>query len=551
MKKTVRININGLIFNLDEDAYLKLNKYLDAIRRMFRNPSEANEVVSDVESRIAELFQQRVSNRKEVINITDIESIIEIMGKPNDYGEYIEDTTEQVENNENKSNFSFKSSRRFYRDPDKKVLSGVAAGLGAYLGIDPVIIRVFFIIITMIYGASMFIYILLWIIIPEAKTTTQKLEMRGEPVNLGNIEKTIKDQYEEVKEGFSKWQNSGSYERFRQNLGVILNFAGKIGLIALKVFLVIFSIWLFITGIGLISSFTGVWFFNDTFLSPLSWNNMNFSVLEFIRLFADPFVGLTGMIALYLLIIIPALALLFISLKLLFRFKARSRTTAIIATAVWFVSLMIIIGAVGRTAFNYRSTAEKKKVYELYGNYDTMYVQLAQAKLSPRNKEIFNRVIVDFENDLALTGKIYLHFIPVNRKNYELSITKRSHGMNDTDARQYVKSIKYDWQQDDSLLLINRYFDIKGKKKIRDQEVSVDLKIPVGKVVYIGKGFDNICSEIDWSEDNQFYIMTNEGLKALNETIASEDLKNGVVFQKKSSKEDEEIKEMMKELDTL
>jgi hypothetical protein len=278
---------------------------------------------------------------------------------------------------------------------------------------------------------------------------------------------------------------------------------------------------------------------------------MNFSVLEFIRLFADPFVGLTGMIALYLFIIIPALALLFVSLKLLFRFKARSRTTAIIATAVWFVSLMIIIGAVGRTAFNYRSTAEKKKVYELYGNYDTMYVQLAQAKLSPRNKEIFNRVIVDFENDLALTGKIYLHFIPVNRKNYELSITKRSHGMNDNDARQYVKSIKYDWQQDDSLLLINRYFDIKGKKKVRDQEVSVDLKVPVGKVVYIGKGFDNICAEIDWSEDNQFYIMTDEGLKALNETIVSEDLKNGVVFQKKSSKEDEEIKEMMKELDTL
>ncbi|MCF6241371.1 MAG: PspC domain-containing protein [Bacteroidales bacterium] len=550
MKKTVRININGLIFNLDEDAYQKLSKYLDAIRHMFRNPSEANEVISDVESRIAELFQQRVSSRKEVINIKDIEAIIEIMGKPDDFGEYIEDTEEQATNTENRSKLSFKSSRRFYRDPDKKVLSGVAAGLGAYFGIDPVIVRVIFIIITMMFGASMFIYILLWIIIPEAKTTTQKLEMRGEPVNLGNIEKTIKEQYKEVKEGFSQWQNSESYERFRNNIGEILKFAGKIGLIALKVFLVIFAIWLFFSGFGLISSFTGIWFFNDTFLSPLSWNNMNFSVLEFIRLFADPFVGLAGMIALYLFIIIPALALLFVSLKLLFRFKARSRTTAIIATALWFVSLMIIIGAVGRTAFNYRSTAEKKKVYELYGNYDTMYVELAQARLSPRNKETFNRVIVDFENNLDLTGKIYLHFIPVNRKNYELSMVKRAHGMNDHDALKYIKNLKYDWQQDDSLLFINRYFDIEGKKKIRDQEVSVDLKIPVGKVVYIGKGIDNISAEIDWSEDNQFYRMTNDGLKALNETITDEELKTGTI-SKKSTKEDEEIKEMMKELDTL
>lgn len=550
MKKTVRININGLIFNLDEDAYQKLSKYLDAIRRMFRNPTEAQEVISDVESRIAELFQQRVSNRKEVINITDIEAIIEIMGKPDDYGEYIEEETQESTQSTGKDKFSFKSARRFYRDPERKVLSGVAAGLGAYFGVDPVIIRVIFIIITMMYGASMFIYILLWIIIPEAKTTAQKLEMRGEPVNLGNIEKTIQDRYDDVKEGFSKWQNSESYERFRNNMGEILKFAGKIGLIALKVFLVIFSVWLFISGIGLISSFTGIWFFNDTFLSPLSWNNMDFSVLEFIRLFADPFVGLTGMIALYLLIIIPALALLFISLKLLFRFKARSRTTAIIATAVWFVSLMIIIGAGARTAFNYRSTAEKKKAYELYGNYDTLYVQLSQSKLSPRNKEIFNRVVIDFEHNLDLSGKIYLHLIPANRKNYELSITKRARGMNDHDALKYIENLKYDWQQDDSLLILNRYFDITGKKKVRDQEVSVDLKIPVGKIVFIGKGMDNVSPEIEWSEDNQFYIMTEDGLKALNETLADKELKTEAVIEK-STKEDEEIKEMMKELDTL
>lgn len=551
MKKTVRINISGLIFNLDEDAYLKLSKYLDSIKRVYRNPLEADELISDVESRIAELFQQKVSNRKEVINISDVDSVIKIMGNPDDYNEYIDDAKEPVENNENTANFSFKSSRSFYRDPDKKVLGGVAAGLAAYFGVDPVLIRVFFIIITMIYGASMFVYILLWIIIPVAKTTAQKLEMRGEPVNLDNIERIIKEQYKEVKEGFSKWQNSESYERFRHNVEIILNFAGKIGIIILKIILIVFSIWLFITGLGLIGSFTGVWFFNDTFLSPLSWNNMNFSVLEFIRLFADSYVGLTGMIALYLLIIIPVLALLFISLKLLFRFKFRGKTSAIIATAVWFVSLMIVFGAIGRTAYNYRAVTEKKKVYELYGNYDTLYVHLAQDKLPQRNKEVFNRIIVDFENDLALTGKIYLHFIPLNRKKYELSITKRAHGMNDADARQYVNMLEYNWQQDDSLLMLNRYFDIKGKKKIRKQEVSIDLKIPIGKVVYIGKDFDNICSDINWSEDNQFYIMTSEGLKALNESMANDKPENGIVLQKKMSNEDDEIIEMMEELDTL
>ena len=548
MKKTVRININGLIFNLDEDAYHRLNKYLESIRRKFKNKSEADEVVSDVESRIAELFEQRVSSRKEVINIEDIEAIIQIMGKPDDFEEYIEEEDQA----DTKNAGSAKSTRRFYRDPDRKVLSGVAAGLGAYFGIDPVIVRIIFIVSTMIYGASSLVYILLWIIIPEAKTTTQKLEMRGKPVNLGNIEKSIKDQYKDVKEGFDKWQNSESYERFRNNLSEALKFAGKIAIILMKVFLILFAVWLFVSAISLIGSFTGVWFFNDTFLSPLSWNNMNFSILDFIRLFADPFVAVTGMIALYIFILIPALALIFVSLKLLFRFKARSRTAGIIGTALWFVSLMIIIGAGARTGFNYRAYNEKLKNYELNGNYDTLYVSLGQVPFSRwRNKERFNAVIVDFQNNLKLTGKAEIRFKPVSSGNYELSLVKRARGITDAKAGEFAENILYDWHQEDSLLILNPYFDIKGKKKIRVQEAIVNLYIPVGKVVYIGKDVDQFSRQISWGEDEQFYKMTEDGLVPLQESEDDAELKNDAQEKSKPTKDDEEIKEMMEELDTL
>ncbi len=568
MKKTIRINISGLIFNLDEDAYSKLQQYLNSITNKFLNTEEGNEVIADVEARIAELFQEKVGDRKEVINLTDIDYVIEVMGKPEDFDEIYEEEETQY-----KSYQARKSNRRVYRDPDNRVISGLSSGIAAYFGIDPIIVRVIFVLVTLFYGVSLLVYILLWIIIPEANTTSQKLEMRGEAINVENIEKTIKDEFSNVKTNFSKWQKSQDYSRLGDNVSAIVNFIGKVAVIAFKVILVIFGIWLFFLSLGVLGSFTGIFFFNDTIISPFTWNDINFAFTDLVKLFADPFTAITGMVSIYLLVIIPALAVVYFSLKMIFRFKVRNRAIGIIGITLWLVSLMTLVVAGFRTAYNYKSDADISRNFTLENNKDTLFIKLANPnndRHSHHLKERFNMVYVDFENNLDLSGKPRLRINKSDNHKISLKIVKEARGMNKEEALKYAKNVGYDWQQDDSLIIFNRYFQINGTKKVRDQELNIYLNIPVGKVVYFDKYVDQIAYDIrnvqgvyDWNMTDEYWIMTEDGLSLLDNAAPKEE-----VFIEKSdeesetteieeikteveAKEDDEIKQMKKELDSM
>jgi phage shock protein PspC (stress-responsive transcriptional regulator) len=196
MKKTLTINLGGQIFNIDEDAYFRLNEYLDKIKKHFSGENEVDEIMNDIELRIAELLGDRINPGKQVIIIQDIEEIIKIMGEPHDF--------EDFEKEEKKKTYYRSSARHVYRDPDNRVLGGVCGGLGAYLGMDPIILRILFIIAFFGFGVGFFIYIILWIIIPEAKTIAQKIEMRGEPVNVSNIGNFVREEFDNIKNNFKK-----------------------------------------------------------------------------------------------------------------------------------------------------------------------------------------------------------------------------------------------------------------------------------------------------------------------------------------------------------
>jgi len=567
MKKTIRINISGLIFNLDEDAYGKLQHYLNSITNKFLNTEEGNEVIADVEARIAELFQEKVSDRKDVINLEDIDYIIEIMGKPEDF----EEIYEPEEEAQYKTYQSTKSNRRVYRDPDNRVISGLSSGIAAYFGIDPVIVRVIFVLATLFYGASLLVYILLWIIIPEATTTSQKLEMRGEDINLTNIEKSIKDEFSNVKTSFSKWQKSQSYSKFSDNVSSIVHFIGKVAIVAFKVLLVIFGIWLFFLSLGVLGSFTGIFFFNDTIVSPFTWNDIDFAFTDLIKLFADPFTAVTGMISLYLLVIIPALAIIYFSLKMIFRFKVRNRAIGIIGITLWLVSLMTLVVAGFRTAYNFKSNADISRNYTLENDKDTLFIKIAKPYINSYEhnvRERFDMVYVDFENNLKLSGKPRLHIEKSDSKKISLEIIKEARGMTKEEALKYAKNISYDWQQDDSLLIFNRYFQIDGLKKVRGQEINAYLKIPVGKVVYFDKYIDQIAYDIynvqhiyDWNMTDEYWIMTEDGLSLMDdisptpEIIETDTINEDEIIEIKKNKpvaeDDDEIKQMKKELDSM
>ena len=189
MKTTIKINLSGQIFNLDDDAYQELKEYLDSISRRFRDSDEGVEIIGDIESRIAELFQEKISDKKQVITIDDVKDIIGRMGQPED----ILDEEETSGSGSGKSYTTGRGSRRLYRDPDNSAIGGVCAGLAAYFGIEIWLMRLLWVIFLFVTGVLFIVYIVLWIVVPKAETAAEKLEMRGEKVTVSNIEKTVPD----------------------------------------------------------------------------------------------------------------------------------------------------------------------------------------------------------------------------------------------------------------------------------------------------------------------------------------------------------------------
>lgn len=192
MKKTLNINIKGIIFYVDEDAYNKLNTYLEEIKTHFRNKKGQEEIINDIENRIVELFQQKLSGKKQVIVMEDVEEVISIMGHPADFDEDSEE--DQV------SYISGKGKKRLFRNIDDRMLGGVCSGLGAYFNIDATIVRIIFLLALFLAGGSILVYIVLWIVIPPARTVSEKLEMQGDPVTISNIEKAFKEEMNEIKD---------------------------------------------------------------------------------------------------------------------------------------------------------------------------------------------------------------------------------------------------------------------------------------------------------------------------------------------------------------
>ncbi|MBN1952911.1 MAG: PspC domain-containing protein [Bacteroidales bacterium] len=196
MKRTLSVNIGGMAFFIDEDAYGALKKYLDSIGLASNSLEGGNEIFEDVEIRIAELFAEKLKNNKQVITLRDVEEVKSILGEPEDFSG--KDTGQR--DSYNQQNYA----RRMYRDPDSRVIGGVCSGLAAYWSTDVSIIRIIFILLAIFGMFGVFIYLVLWIVLPEANTIAQKLEMRGEPVNLSNIAAFFRKEFENVKRNFRK-----------------------------------------------------------------------------------------------------------------------------------------------------------------------------------------------------------------------------------------------------------------------------------------------------------------------------------------------------------
>ena len=201
MNKLFNINLGGYPFSIDEDAYTHLKRYLKTIHDHFRHSEGYEEITGDIETRLAELFHESLAGRP-IVTEEDVIKAIKTMGTPEEFGA---ETAGQEAGTGTESETNYRTGKRLFRNEDDKVIAGVCSGISAYFGIsDPLWVRLAFVIIVLTAGFGIPLYLILWAIIPKAKTAADYLAMRGEPINVSNIARVIETEARNLSDKISE-----------------------------------------------------------------------------------------------------------------------------------------------------------------------------------------------------------------------------------------------------------------------------------------------------------------------------------------------------------
>ena len=339
MKKTLTINLNGRVFNIDEDAYELLDNYLRNLRIYFRKDEGFAEIIADFEGRIEELFSEHIRSGNQVISIEQVEKVIQQVGKPEDFGDAESDseTTEKTfeEKKETEApkypSGEKKTKKRLHRNVDSKLFGGVFSGIAAYFGWDQTPVRIagliLLIAIMPAYGWGVWLYLILWAIIPPAKTAQEKLEMRGEEVSIENIGKVVSG----GTTNYDKSENKGCLDN-------ILSFFVALVKIALIGFGILIGIPIFFTLIIILIAVFSVLLGVGTGLLTLP---LGFAGIEVGNItFFHPTLAL---IAAILFAGIPLLSLIYWIVARVAKLSPMPKSIRVTGILVWIVSLFLLI----------------------------------------------------------------------------------------------------------------------------------------------------------------------------------------------------------------
>ena len=583
MKKTIQINIAGMVFNIEEDAYEKLNAYLASIKQYFASYEGSQEIVSDIEARIAEKFwTNQKSDSQPVITNEGVNDLIKSMGSVADF-EAIEEeedlkntaqstsgssqstvnsqqsTTGSQESDNFKTaqpkrlyrdvkrkalggvlaglahyfnidvvwarivflllflglppiddelgpisgfvflayfvcwvvfppNFNLdedKKIKKFYRDNDNKVLGGVCSGLAAYFGVDITVIRLLFVLSVFLFGTGFLAYIVLWIVAPKAQTLTQKMEMKGEPVTLSNIETNIKESINVDKNAPENTLTKILLFPFRlvgmviKALGEVLKHLGPVARVLAGVMLMLFSLAMIVGVVAAVAAFFGV---TSGIEGTEFFDNSPF------KIFSQDIHPMTGFFA-FLAMFTPFLALLLTGLTLLSNRRIGNRNFWISLLGLWLAGLM----GTGILATKYALNFKKKGRFEQTKNFPyTLSGQTLVLDANNNHDGDFDEIRI--EDD-----------VKVNVEGYEgtdLKLEQRfeSSGRTRAEAEGFAKAIIYNIAQKDSTLTFDQNITLPEKARFRGQDLEMTLYVPYDKPFKLTKNFYYSVYRRDWNK---------------------------------------------------
>ncbi|MCC7050767.1 MAG: PspC domain-containing protein [Bacteroidia bacterium] len=535
MNKTITINISGIVFYIEEQAYDKLQEYLKKIKSYFENTTGGNDIIEDIELRIAELFTEKISDSKQVLLPKDVDSIIEIMGTPESFAAE-DNTTHQEKNNEQDSMQAYQSEKRkrIFRDDDGKVIGGVCSGVAYYFGIDPIWLRLAFAIAFFGFGVGFWVYVILWVIIPKTKTTADKLEMKGEPVNIANIEKNIRKEMEDVKKNMSNLAEDIKTNRPDKPIANFINklinlFISLFKGLAIVLGKIAGAIAIFI-GILLLIVFSSLFFGSDNVVQMMRFDEVeSFSFNEIMGLLFTSSSQLNmAKVGLALIIGSIIIWLVFSGVRMFFKLRESRRIVNLIAVSLWLSGLLLCV-FVGIKISNQFSSLQRVRTKSIINNLQakTIYINAVDEDSSSSNKKVLinkgGRTALNIANDLLYFGYPKLDIIKSTTDSFEIEVVRTSRGVSKKDAYSKAKNLNYEYLIKDSAILLDSYFSTPLTDKFRAQELKIILKIPVGKTIYLHdnlEGFmydvDNITNTYDSDMLGHKWLMTNEGLSCID-----------------------------------
>lgn len=517
MNKTVNINIGGLFFHIDEDAYQKLTRYFEAIKRSLSNSSGQDEIMKDIEMRVAELLTEKQKSEKHVINTKDVDDVIVVMGQPEDYR-----IDEDSDDKPKEPFYPYTKSRKLYRDKDRGTIAGVCTGLGHYFGIDAVWVKILFLILAFT-SFGVIAYFVLWIAMPKAVTTSEKLEMTGEPVTISNIEKKVREEFDSVSNklknvNYDKMGNEvkNGAERVAGGIGDVLTSIFKVFAKILGTIIIIFSSLLLlvicITSIILI------------FSSSMPNN--------FILNHIDTPIGLETPIwvqgILFLLAAgIPMFFFLILGLKLLVtNLKSIGNIAKYSLLAIWIIAVGILISLGINEAIQiaFDGKEVKKEVINIAPT-DTLKIKFKNNDFYSKDKydKIDFRLTLDENNkEIIYSNNVTIEIMPTEETLPYIQIERLTVGKSAKDARNRAEKIRYGYKIEGNQLILDNYLLTDAVNKYRGQRVELFLYLPKGTLFKADENVqdydttNNDFFNLHFSSKDYIYKVENSKVKCLN-----------------------------------
>ena len=480
MNKIFNINLGGYPFTIDDNAYQKLNKYLGTIKKHFSTSEGCDEIISDIESRIAELFNESL-NGQPIVGMKDIDAAIATMGTPEEFGavgsdyDEIEDTKAQEG--------EYKTGKKLFKDPDTKIIGGVCSGLSAYFGIeDPLWVRLGAVAMVFTGGLSIPLYILLLIILPKAKTSADKLAMRGQKIDINNIAKTIEDEFDDLSETFSdldkKFKSKKKDNSKRSTfflVGFLTAFFSLFGRgfafglrVIKKVFRPFIAIALILVGASFAISWVGM-VFMGMFMSPfVSFFSPGPSIL-----------GYGGMISGMFSIGIPIFAVLYFISKFFGKYRVQSHIKNRV-WSVWGIASLLFVGSIINYSLQWQKHTSISTNQELTELEEGMIkFEMDAKRYNDESMVIFDDVAIN-KTDLQCND-IFIKITETDEEVPSLTKTICSNGPRKSAAFKRINEVKVeDLRIENNTIKIPRYFTLTKGSKYRGQAVTYEFKIPKG-----------------------------------------------------------------------